>query len=101
MYWSRNELHRIPEEAMVGGVCAGLARYFEIDEAIVRACFLASVIFGGFGLALYMALWVLVEPAEPEPGPEPPPPPVEADAEISPDDLGELAQNPAPTPQQV
>lgn len=64
MYWSSNELQRRPEAAMIGGVCAGLARYFELDVSIVRALFIATTIFGGFGVAVYVALWVLVEPAD-------------------------------------
>ena len=39
--------------------------YFELDVSIVRALFIATTIFGGFGVAVYVALWVLVGPTDP------------------------------------
>ena len=68
MNWSDKQLYRLPEQAMVGGVCAGLARYFEIDVALVRAIFVGSVVFGGFGVVVYLTLWLLLDEAEPPVG---------------------------------
>lgn len=45
---------------VVAGVAAGIAEYFEVDIALVRIIIVASVLFGGLGLPLYVAGWVLV-----------------------------------------
>lgn len=64
MDWRENELNRYPDEGMAGGVCLGMARYLDIDVAILRAVFIGLLVFSGVGLVLYLALWVLV-PEEP------------------------------------
>ncbi|MHB8439428.1 MAG: PspC domain-containing protein [Acidimicrobiales bacterium] len=55
----RDRLHR-----MLGGVSMGLARYFEIDVVIVRVAFVVLAFFGGSGILLYLALWLLVPEAD-------------------------------------
>ena len=44
----------------VAGVAGGLARHFDIDPAIVRVLFVVLTFFGGTGLMLYGALWLLL-----------------------------------------
>lgn len=51
----RNALNKV-----VGGVCSGLANYFDIDVVLVRVLFAASFLFAGVGLGLYLLLWILV-----------------------------------------
>ena len=43
----------------IGGVCGGLAEYFNIDSLLVRIGF--GVLFFGFGTGLlaYLLLWIL------------------------------------------
>lgn len=53
------KLKRSRKNRVVGGVCAGLADYFNIDVVLVRAIFLASVLFCGVGLGLYLILWII------------------------------------------
>ena len=45
---------------VIGGVCSGLADYFDIDIVLVRAVFAASFLFAGVGLGLYLLLWIFV-----------------------------------------
>jgi len=45
---------------MVGGVCAGLGRYLDLDPTLIRALFIGSLAVGGFGPATYVALWILL-----------------------------------------
>ncbi len=45
---------------MVAGVAAGVADYLGLDVAVVRIVLLVLVIMGGFGLALYVAGWLLM-----------------------------------------
>ncbi|MBI1305064.1 MAG: PspC domain-containing protein [Bacteroidetes bacterium] len=56
-------LFRDPEDAKVGGVCAGLAKYLDIDVTIVRIIWLIFFFVFGTGLLVYILLWaVLPEP---------------------------------------
>ena len=43
----------------IGGVCGGLAAYFEIDSLLVRIGFIALVLGMGTGVLLYVLLWLL------------------------------------------
>ncbi len=46
----------------IGGVCSGIARYFDIDPLVVRLVFAVGAI-AGFGtfIVLYLAIWALAE----------------------------------------
>jgi phage shock protein C len=53
----------------IAGVCAGFARYFEMDVSLMRVLWLAMIIItGGLGLLVYIAAWLIV-PADPVPNP--------------------------------
>jgi len=49
-----------PEGRHLAGVAGGLARHFDIDPVIVRVLLVVLVFFGGAGLLIYGACWVLV-----------------------------------------
>lgn len=53
-----DQLRRSVGDRYVGGVAAGLARHFDIDPTIVRVLFVASCLFSGAGVVVYLALWV-------------------------------------------
>ena len=44
----------------VAGVAGGLARHLDVDPLIVRVAFVVLTFFGGAGLLLYVACWLLV-----------------------------------------
>ncbi len=54
-----SSLHR-GGDRVVGGVCAGLAEYFQIDPLFVRLAFVALTFIGGAGIILYLILWILM-----------------------------------------
>ena len=60
----KKRLFRSTKERMIGGVCGGLAEYFNIDPTIVRLAWafisLASV---GFGVVAYFIAWIIVPEA--------------------------------------
>lgn len=57
-------LHRIPDGAMIGGVCTGIAAYFSVDVAIVRVLFvLAALLTQGLGILVYVAMMFIVPEA--------------------------------------
>jgi len=47
----------------LGGVCSGLAAYFDIDVTLVRILFLALLFGGGFGFWLYIIIWIVAPKA--------------------------------------
>ena len=55
------ELYRDTSDKMIGGVCAGIANYMNVDPAIIRLLF-AIITFGGFGMGffIYILLWIVV-----------------------------------------
>ncbi len=61
---TEKRLYRDEENARIGGVCAGISNYLGIDVVIVRAIFLIVFIFGGFGLPLYIILWIIIPKAK-------------------------------------
>jgi len=50
---------------MIGGVCGGLAKYFNIDPVIVRVIAVVAALMALWGLLAYIILWIVV-PEEPE-----------------------------------
>jgi len=53
-------LYRDENDKVLGGVCSGLANYFDIDPIVVRAAFLLILFAFGTGLLAYIILWVVV-----------------------------------------
>lgn len=47
-------------ERRVAGVAGGLARHLDIDPLLVRVAFVVLALFGGSGVLLYGALWLLL-----------------------------------------
>jgi phage shock protein C len=56
-------LRRPADGRILGGVAAGLARYFAIDVTHVRIILVALSFLGGAAVPLYLAAWVQI-PAE-------------------------------------
>ena len=48
------KLTRPSTGAMIGGVCAGIARYLNLDVTIVRIAFVLIAVFGGSGILAYL-----------------------------------------------
>jgi phage shock protein PspC (stress-responsive transcriptional regulator) len=53
-------LMRSSRDKKIGGVCAGLADYFDLDPTIVRVVWLLAILFGGTGLLVYIILWIVL-----------------------------------------
>ena len=54
------KLTRPSTGAMIGGVCAGIARYLNLDVTIVRIAFVLIAVFGGSGVLAYLILWAVM-----------------------------------------
>ncbi|TNE72730.1 MAG: PspC domain-containing protein [Bacteroidetes bacterium] len=57
---SEKRLFRDTDNAVIAGVCAGIANFLKIDVVIIRAIFVIMFLFAGFGVPLYLILWVIV-----------------------------------------
>lgn len=55
-----NKLYRDENNKVLGGVCAGLADYFNVDVALIRVAFVFAVVVMGTGGLLYLILWIVV-----------------------------------------
>lgn len=53
------------DEAVVGGVAAGLARHLGVGVLWVRLFFAATAVLSGLGVALYAAYWIFLPAASP------------------------------------
>lgn len=54
------KLYRSQSERMIGGVCGGIAEYFNIDPTFVRLAFVILAFAGGPGILIYIAMLLLV-----------------------------------------
>jgi len=62
----RQRLMRSSTDKKLGGVCAGLADFLDIDPTIVRVVWLLAVLCAGTGVLVYLVLWIAL-PLAPEP----------------------------------
>lgn len=58
------KLYRNPDDVIIAGVCSGLAAYFNIEVLLIRLAFVLFTIITGFGILLYVVLWLLVPEAK-------------------------------------
>lgn len=57
-------LYRDPDNAVIGGVAAGLSAYFNVDLLLIRILFVVLILAGaGFPFILYLVLWIAVPKA--------------------------------------
>lgn len=53
-------LTRARDDRIVGGVCGGIARYYDVDPVIPRIVLAVLAVFGGTGIAVYVFAWLLI-----------------------------------------
>lgn len=54
----KRRLYKDTENQKIGGVCAGVAQYFDLDPTIVRLVWALFSIFYGVGILIYIAAWI-------------------------------------------
>lgn len=59
-YEAERRLYRDPNNKMLGGVCSGIANYFDIDPTIVRFVFAIMVLGMGIGILAYIVGWAVM-----------------------------------------
>ncbi|MBT3642901.1 PspC domain-containing protein [archaeon] len=55
-------LYRVSEkESVIGGVCAGLGDYFDLDPVLVRLIWVFVTLFSmGLGILAYVLAWIII-----------------------------------------
>lgn len=56
---ANNRFYRDSKNKVLGGVCSGLANYFNLDVALLRVLFVVAFLFASFGFWLYIILWIV------------------------------------------
>lgn len=54
------KLVRKTDDKMIAGVASGIADYFGVDVTLIRVLLVVTAVFGGFGLVVYIVMWILV-----------------------------------------
>lgn len=62
--YSSRRLFRNPNDRVIGGVCSGVANYFDIDPLIVRLVFAILFFTAGVGLLAYILAWIIIPAAK-------------------------------------
>jgi phage shock protein PspC (stress-responsive transcriptional regulator) len=58
------KLYRNPDDMAIAGVASGIAAYFGIDVVIIRILFVLATVFWGWGIVLYIILWIVMPEAK-------------------------------------
>ena len=61
----KKRVYRPTEGKIIGGVCAGLGEYFDIDPTWIRILFVLTMFAQGAGLLAYLVAWIVI-PRRPE-----------------------------------
>jgi len=60
----KKRMFRDPDEKAIGGVCSGVAHYFDIDVVWIRLATFLLIFFGGISLWVYIVLWIVIPEAK-------------------------------------
>ena len=60
VYAPPKKLVRSTNDRKLGGVCAGLADYFDIDTTLVRVLWLLATLIPGPNILVYIVLWIVL-----------------------------------------
>jgi phage shock protein C len=58
--YTEARLTRDTENGQIAGVCAGVAKYLDIDVVLVRVLWIALTLAGGAGVIGYLAGWIII-----------------------------------------
>lgn len=60
----KRRIYRNPDDKIIGGVCGGIAAYFDIDPLWIRLIWAIAFFAFGTGLFLYILLWIIIPKAK-------------------------------------
>ena len=53
-------LYRSKKERIIGGVCGGIAEYFNVDPTLIRLFWILIIFLGGAGILAYLLAWIII-----------------------------------------
>jgi len=56
----RKRLYRSRDDKVLGGVCGGIAEYFNVDPILIRLFFILMFFAEGAGLLAYIIAWIII-----------------------------------------
>lgn len=60
----KKRMFRDPDNKAIGGVCSGIAAYFDVDIVWIRLAMFLLIFFGGVSLWIYIILWIVIPEAK-------------------------------------
>ncbi|MFD2289124.1 PspC domain-containing protein [Pedobacter petrophilus] len=62
--YAEKKLYRDMDDRVVAGVCAGIAHFLNTEAKWIRVAVLLMAFLGGFGILVYMILWIIMPKAK-------------------------------------
>ena len=62
--YTHDRLLRDPYDKVIGGVCSGIARYFDVDPVIMRLVMVVLFLVFGVGFIAYIIAWAVIPAAK-------------------------------------
>lgn len=62
--YAEKKLYRDMDDRVVAGVCSGIAHFVNTEAKWIRAAVLLMAFLGGFGILVYMILWIIMPKAK-------------------------------------
>jgi phage shock protein PspC (stress-responsive transcriptional regulator) len=59
-----HRMYRDPDHRIIGGVCAGMGAYWNMEPWIVRIIFFILAMMGGIGILIYLILYIVIPEAK-------------------------------------
>lgn len=60
---TERKLYRDMDDRIIGGVCAGIGHYFDVEPRWIRLIAVLFFLFGGTGLGIYVIFWMVMPKA--------------------------------------
>ncbi len=59
-----HRMYRDPDHRIIGGVCAGMGAYWDMEPWIIRVIFIVLAMMGGLGILVYLILYIVLPEAK-------------------------------------
>ena len=56
----KKKLYRSKKDCVIGGVCGGIAEYFDVDPTLIRLLAVFVFFLGGSGIIAYIIGWIII-----------------------------------------
>ena len=56
----KEKLYRSKKNRIIGGICGGIAEYFDIDPVLIRIIAVLTIFANGIGIIAYIIAWIII-----------------------------------------